>query len=60
MRFSASLQHILQQAQVQVQAPLPAGTPIAEKQPAAQPPRGTAPQEPPPDLDQRVRLVGEW
>jgi hypothetical protein len=56
MRFSASLQHILRQAQ----APRPPG-PVAAEQPA-QPQQVTTelPQELPADLDQRVRLIGEW
>jgi hypothetical protein len=56
MRFSASLQHILRQAQ----APRPL-RPVADEQ--SDVPRQVSPELPeelPIDLDQRVRLIGEW
>ena len=58
MQFPASLQHILRQAQ----APRPLRTrPSGDEQsPVPQQAGAEVPRELPADLDQRVRLIGEW
>jgi hypothetical protein len=56
MQFSASLQHILRQAQ----APRPLRPVADEQSPVPQQVSTDLPQELPADLDQRVRLIGEW
>ena len=58
MRFSAALQQVARLAKAPVSLPAePArATPQAKPQPAAPKP----PEELPADLDQRVRLIGEW
>jgi len=58
MHFSASLQHILRQAQAP--RPLPTRPVAAEQSPTPPKAGGEAPQELPAELDQRVRLIGEW
>ena len=57
MRFSAAIQ------QLPPRVPAPersANRQIERPQSVPQEPAARKPQEPPPDLDQRVRLSGEW
>jgi hypothetical protein len=58
MQFSASLQHILRQATAQAPRPLRPGP--DEQSPAPQQAGTELPRELPAELDQRVRLIGEW
>lgn len=57
MRFSAAIRQIAARDLVPEQ---PAKVPAEPAPGTSQQPLPRAAQEPPPDLDQRVRLSGEW
>lgn len=57
MRFATSIPS--RQPAPQARPAVPEST-AAEPPRAAEPPQPWPPQEPPDDLDQRVRQVGEW
>ena len=59
MRFSAAILQIAPREPARVRPLLPTG-PIERPQTAPQEADRDAVQEPPADLDQRVRLSGEW
>jgi hypothetical protein len=62
MRFSAALRRRPTPPLPKGAVPLPRGASRANKRtlPAPAPAQAEAPRELPPDLDQQVRLVGEW